>query len=171
MILLDVISLKCPSCGGSLEFNSSMTSGFCQYCGAKVAIPRKSSSAENGFSDTTKFYLFIYYKGEQTQHAIKDEVTLKVGYRAAATTGDPNPLELTVSTNGLAIPIRNKLSSDVGVGTIQISGIGSSLTLSKEQKLKIGINGTAISINSSRLYYGDLVSIGNIIIRIQPMSQ
>lgn len=168
---MEPIVLKCTNCGGELEFDGSTEFGFCKYCGTKIYIPRTVPSTQNIImSSDCKFYLFIYHKGEQTQHAIKDEVTVNVQYRNDAAGGDPKPLGLDISTNGIKIPVKSKLSSSVGTGTIQISGLGSSLTLTKEQKVKININGVPLSINSISLNYGDLVSIDNLILRVQPMS-
>jgi len=167
---MELISLRCPNCGGDLKFEDSMEFGFCQYCGNKVMIPRATpSQTVNLLSDTTKFFFMVYYKGEQVQHAIKDEVTIKVKYRNNAASGDPMPLGIEISTNGIAIENKFKLPVNVGIGNMQISGIGSSLSLSKEQKLNVNINGAEMSTNLSRIFYGDLISLGNIILRVQPM--
>ncbi|WP_400203156.1 hypothetical protein [Candidatus Methanomassiliicoccus intestinalis] len=167
---MDPISLRCNNCGGSLEFEKSMDFGFCKYCGNKVMIPKQASTQViNVISDSTKFYLLIYYKGEQVQHAIKDEVTIAVKYRNNAAAGEPLPMGIEITTNGLSIPNKAKLSKNVGIGIIQISGIGATLTMSKEQKVKMAINGTPIQTNLTGLNYGDLVSLDNLIFRIQPM--
>ena len=167
---MEPISLKCPNCGGELKFETTMEFGFCMYCGNKVMIPRAApSQVVNIMSDSAKFFLFVYYKGEQTQHAIEDEVTITVKYRDSAASGDPNPLGLEIKTDGLTIPCKAKIAAETGTGKVQISGIGKSLNISKEQKVRMNINGIALGSNSSRLYYGDMVSIGNVILRVQPM--
>ena len=57
----------------------------------------------------------------------------------------------------------------MGVGNLQISGIGSTLNIIRDHKLKVNINGEEITSTVSRLYYGDMMSIGNLILRVQPM--
>ena len=76
---------------------------------------------------------------------------------------------LEIKTDGLTIPCKAKIAAETGTGKVQISGIGKSLNISKEQKVRMNINGIALGSNSSRLYYGDMVSIGNVILRVQPM--
>jgi len=167
---MEPIILKCTNCGGELEFEGSMEFGFCKYCGTKVAIPRAApSQVINVMSDSSKFFLLVYNKGEQTQHAIKDEVTLEIGYRSSAVPGDPAPLSLSITTNGQAIPVKSKLKSEVGIGKMQISGIGRNLSITKDQKVKANINGSEMITNFCKLGYGDLVSLDNVIIRVQPM--
>lgn len=167
---MEPIVLKCTNCGGDLEFEGSMDFGFCKYCGSKVMIPKSvPSQVVNIMSDTAKFFLLVYAKGEQSQHAIKDEVTIDIGYRNNAANGDPAPLGMKITTNGLEIPNKFRLKAEVGAGRIQISGIGKNLNISKEQKVRANINCSEMVANSSRLGYGDLVSIGNVIIRVQPM--
>ena len=142
---MEPISLKCNNCGGNLEFEKSMEFGFCKYCGNKVMIPKQvPTQVINVMSDSTKFYLVVYYKGEQVQHAIKDEVTIAVKYRNNAAAGEPLPMGLEITTNGLAIPNKARLSTNAGIGIIQISGIGSTLTMNKEQKVKMAVNGAPV---------------------------
>ena len=167
---MEPIVLKCPGCGGELEFERNMEFGFCKYCGNKVMIPKQApTQVVNIVSDSSKFFLLIYQKGEQTQHAIKDEVTLKIDYRNNSAYGDPNPLGIEVSSNGVAIPVKSRLPTSVGTGRIQISGIGSSLSLTKDQKVHININGEPMNTDFTRIFYGDMVSVGSLIIRIQPI--
>lgn len=35
------VTLKCPNCGGSLEFDDSREFGFCQFCGHKLMIQQE----------------------------------------------------------------------------------------------------------------------------------
>lgn len=41
---MPVIQLKCPKCGGDLEFEDNREFGFCEYCGAKVMIEKNGSN-------------------------------------------------------------------------------------------------------------------------------
>ncbi len=167
---MEPIVLKCPSCGGGLEFESSLEFGFCKYCGSKVMIPKKvPETVINNFPDTTRFFLLTYQSGDQTQHAVKDEITIVVQYRNNAASGDPKPLGAKISSNGLDIPNKFKLSSDAGVGTVQITGLGNNLTISRESKVSVNINGMKMETTSSRLHYGDLISISSMILRVQPL--
>lgn len=167
---MELVVLKCPYCGGELEFEGGMEFGFCMYCGTKVMISKPAPlQAINVISDSSKFFLLLYQKGQQTQHAIKDEVSVVVGYRNNAASGDPNPLGIKISTNGVQIDNKIRLPSSVGIGNIQISGIGSTLNITRDHKLKVNINGEEMTSTVSRLYYGDMVSIGNLILRVQPI--
>lgn len=168
---MEPVTLKCTSCGGMLEFDGSMQFGFCKYCGTKVMIPKPNTGGPGTvISESTKIFLLLYYKGEQTQHAIKDEVKLSLEYRNNATNADPFPMGLKIFSGLVEIPNKCKLSAECGKGDIQISGIGSNLTMSKEQKVKVNINGVEMTSNNTRIYYGDLISIGSVIFRIQPMA-
>lgn len=167
---MEPIILKCPNCGGELEFEGGMEFGFCKYCGTKVMVPKPApSQVVNVMSDSSKFFLLLYQKGQQTQHAIKDEVSVTVDYRNNAASGDLNPLGIRISTNGVQIDNKIKLPASVGVGNLQISGIGSTLNLTRDHKLKVNINGEEMTSTVARLYYGDMMSIGNLILRVQPM--
>lgn len=75
----------------------------------------------------------------------------------------------SISSNGQTIPNNIKLSTEVGIGTIQITGHGNNLTISREQKINLKINGAVMKTTASKLHFGDLVSIGNMILRIQPI--
>lgn len=165
---MDIVNLNCPNCGGVLEFRIGAEYGFCMYCGSKVLIPKPERQNSLMISDSTKFFLLIYSKGVQTQNAIKDSVRMELKYRDNAVSGDPRPLGITVMTSGQEIQNKFKIGG-TGTGVLEISGIGKNLTLTKDQKIKASINGQQMTTNSTRLWYGDLVSIDQLIFRIQPM--
>lgn len=54
---MSLIALKCPSCGGNLEFEDSREFGFCQYCGTKIMISQEINNTVNNtvnnFNSTT----------------------------------------------------------------------------------------------------------------------
>ena len=163
---MEPVVIRCPSCNAALE--GSMEFGFCKYCGNKVVIPRSASSVSQG-TGVSKFYLLVYQKGEQVQYAIKDEVTIDVKYRKDATFSNPNPLHFELSSNGIDLPSKIVLPSAAGIGRIQIFGSDHAFSLTKEQKINLNINGEPLLTNSATLYYGDLISIGNAILRVQPL--
>ena len=37
---MELINLKCPQCGANLQVNGSLSQVFCNYCGAKISIPK-----------------------------------------------------------------------------------------------------------------------------------
>jgi len=43
---MPLISLRCPNCGASLEFNEGTKFGFCMYCGNKVVLVEESRKVE-----------------------------------------------------------------------------------------------------------------------------
>lgn len=40
---MPMVMLKCPQCGGELQFEDDREFGFCQYCGAKVMIEKNAN--------------------------------------------------------------------------------------------------------------------------------
>jgi len=54
---MSIIALKCPNCGGNLEFEDSREFGFCQFCGTKVMIREEINktvnNTVNNFNSTT----------------------------------------------------------------------------------------------------------------------
>lgn len=167
---MEPIALRCSYCGGELEFDASMVFGFCKYCGTKNMIPKSvPETVYNIIPDTTRFFLLIYQSGEQTQYSVKDEVTIKIQYRNNASGSDLKPLGASICSSGLTIPNNIKLSTNVGLGIIQITGLGKNLTITREQKINLKINGLEMKSTISKICYGDLISIGNMILRIQPI--
>ena len=33
---MGLVTIKCPNCGGSVEMDDTLISGFCNYCGHKI---------------------------------------------------------------------------------------------------------------------------------------
>lgn len=88
---MSLIALKCPSCGGNLEFEDSREFGFCQYCGTKIMISQEINNTVNNtvnnFNSTT-----IISNGKEEQNRRKISAAQKAAdegnYEAAKTIAD-----------------------------------------------------------------------------------
>lgn len=49
-----MVELKCPQCGGILEFEDNREFGFCQYCGMKIMIEKPGDHIVN--NNTTNYH-------------------------------------------------------------------------------------------------------------------
>ena len=166
----DLITLQCPNCKGTIEFEKGLTYGFCKYCGTKVMVPQpKGPEVINLYTDSSKFYLLLCYKGSQEQYPIQDSVELSIQYAEDSGFGDKNPFWIRINTKGVPIKNNYRLDGSSGIGTITIAGIGSDLTLTKTEKVKLKKNGMPLETNSVRIRFGDLITAGNLLFRVQPM--
>ncbi len=168
---MTLVLLRCPHCDGDINLDDSNEFGFCMYCGSKVMIEKKPETIVNNIfmnSNSSRFYLLVYRKGELTQHSIKDSVTMDLVYRDDAAMGDPKPLGIKILNGNTTIP--NKLNAgNTGPGRLEIVYSGNTFNLTKEQKIKAKINGIPLLTNSSKLGFGDMIAIDDIIFRIQPL--
>jgi len=55
MMNMVLVAVKCPKCGGTVQIEEKMTSGFCVHCGSKILNERETAGSEKG-TDIT-FYL------------------------------------------------------------------------------------------------------------------
>lgn len=60
---MSLVTMKCPSCGGTLELDSAKEFGFCIYCGTKVRIQDEKARVEVSgsvkFDETEKYKNFL----------------------------------------------------------------------------------------------------------------
>ena len=43
-------SLKCPECGGAIQYDNQKKISFCPYCGVKIEMPEKLGKLDKFFS-------------------------------------------------------------------------------------------------------------------------
>ena len=51
---MELIALKCPNCGGSIDFDRSREFGFCQYCGTKIMIQEEMEKQKITIDDSKR---------------------------------------------------------------------------------------------------------------------
>lgn len=79
---MKIISMRCPDCGASIEYNPKKPLSFCQYCGARIYVddekPKKvvhqninnDYSTYNDYSTHTKIKEKHYHIKEEKQSEI-----------------------------------------------------------------------------------------------------
>jgi hypothetical protein len=105
---------------------------------------------------------------EQIKHIVDDEVTFSIAHRRGAMMGDEDPMDLTASSKNNPLPLRIKCGNIIP-DKIQIIRVDDDFFVNKGEKIKLFLNGAEVRASSFKVGYGDLLRIGDIVIRLQPI--
>ena len=172
---MELVAIKCPNCGGTVEMDSEMKQGFCLFCGSRLVNNETPAPVTNitnitniGSSyDSDRFYLIAYYNAAQTKHLIEKKLKFVGHYRKDAMYGDAKPLQLAIFSNDVLLELKNK-GSKYPTKEITVFRESGKFVVINNHGYSFRVNGEWNSSSEIRLGFGDIITFHNISFRFAP---
>lgn len=165
--------IKCPNCGGSVDYDHHLNKGICSNCGNPVILDRDVPSVVNitkVVTESSRFYAIFYQLNKEFKLIAKNDLIIKGEYRKDAAYGERNSLKISVSSNGSPLDLKMNCNN-IPTERVQFLFEDGNFFVNSECKKPIFINGSMIPFNDFTVGFGDLIRYGDVILRMMPINR